>query len=297
MERKGISQRTTQSKFILILFEASMFSQKSLKIAALCGAFVLGGSLPAEALWPFSSPCGGCQPSPAYGTYTSFYGPTTSYGYNPFAPLVPRSNCGSCRTSFFGFGRNNCGCSPCGIGGCSTGNCATGNCATGNCSLATTTNQQIEPTPDSPPSTYDNETTPMDDRNFGPTPGSDSASTEGTRESHKVPMKVEEANSDGLPMDKTPPVNVKEEEKKSGTEGLEAPKPQTYSAPNLIDPRNSARLEEIQKLEHKITWRKEPVVVRSRPVVRTSRPLVVRKTVRTGGSVDEAPLLTRSVSK
>jgi hypothetical protein len=135
----------------------------------------------------------------------------------------------------------------------------------------------------------------MDDKGFGPnTPDNENELNGLGRESYKVPMKVEGTNGAGLPMDKTPPVEVKEEEKE---EFLEAPKPQSFSAPNLIDPRNSARLEEFQKLEHKITWRQEPVLVRSRPVVQASRPLVVRKTVRTGGTQAEAPLLTQSIAK
>lgn len=273
-----------------------MISRTSLKFAALCGAFLLAGTSSAEALWPFCNWSGGYQGSPGYGTYTSYYGPTGNYGYNPFTPLVPNPYCGrGARTSFFGLGRNAwgspCGCSPCGVGACDAGNCATGNCA------LSTTNQPLRPTPDNPPSTYDNEENPMDDPNFRKTSPDTEEEFPGLgRESFKVPMKVDDATGVGLPMDKTPPVEVKEEEEAGKPNTPEAPKPQSFSAPNLIDPRNSARLEEFQKLEHKITWRTEPVVVRSRPVVHTSRPLVVRKTVRTGGTSTEAPLLTQSIA-
>jgi hypothetical protein len=280
----------------IFVHEAIMISKSTLKIAALCGAFLLTGTTTAEALWPFCNWFGGYQGAPGYGTSTSYYGPTASYGYNPFAPLVPNPYCGSgCRTSFFGLGRNAwgspCGCSPCGVGACDAGNCATGNCA------LSTTNQPLRPTPDDPPSTYDKEENPMDDPNFQKTSPDTEEEFPGLgRESFKVPMKDDDATGVGLPMDKTPPVEVKEEEKAGEPGTLEAPKPQSFSAPHLIDPRNSARLEEFQKLEHKITWRQEPVLIRSRPVIQASRPLVVRKTVRTGGSSTEAPLLSQSIA-
>jgi hypothetical protein len=276
-----------------------MIAPKSWKIAALCGALLLGGTSSAEAVWPFCNLFGGYgSPSTGYGTYTSFYGPTGSYGYNPFAPLVPDPRCGGCQP-MMGFGMNPYGSAPCGGGGC----------ATGNCSLATT-NQPLRPTPDTPPrtndppSTYDREEAPMDDPNFERGVPDDDPGFPGLGvESFKIPMNVDETNGSTLPKDKTPPAELKEEDDENQNSETEesatpaAPRPQSLSAPHLIDPRNSAALESFRSLEHQITWRAEPVLVRSRPAVQTSRPLVVRRAVRTGGTEREPSLLTRSTAE
>ncbi len=212
------------------------------------------------------------------GSYTSFYG-GSSYGNNPFAPLVPgprfdlfapfRMN--RYRAAYAPYG-NNCGCpSPCGDSGCATGNCGV------------TTNQPLKPTPDTPPTnngnvprTYDeNDMPPMDDPAFRPSVPPDNGGLDdsfpgdlGTK-SFKTPVEDETPANETNPI---VPLDANPASLPADQFNFDIPKP--------ITPRNSAQFVPTRHLEQKISWRSSPVVVPSRQQIAKSRPLVVRQTVR-----------------
>jgi len=233
-----------------------------------------------------------------YG-YTSYYGGGYGYGGNPFAPLVPspygygwRGLFGSGYTAAYApysYGGGCCspcatGCSPCGTG-CGYG-CSTGGCATGNCDVPTNT-EGMKASPDNGvPDSYDGtegDRTFRDDEGFRRSDsGTDESGSGGTpggfnNESFKVPT-----NPEGLELpDGTSPTENPIDADKPDESDISVPGVRLHApTPRPISPRNSAQVPPATRLDQRITWRSQPVIVPHRQQVTDSRPLIVRKTVK-----------------
>lgn len=278
---------------------------------------VAGTVSSAQACWLFGRWCG-C--GSGYSSYYSGYTPYTtnyygSYGYgstyNTFTPLVRSPYYyGGYRSSFYRnynsyyspvYGYGGCGCSPCSGSPCGSG------CSTGNCGV--TSSSAMSPEPDAPPKTdeapmptYDpndpmnRESVPQDDPAFrAPRPGQDKS-----QEAFKPGIPDGESKSDAPSGDSSPaadPLKDKESlQDKSNGSALQAPDPSlNLKLPQLGDPRNSAGIKPLERLDRKITWRSEGVIVRQTRPVPTSRPLLVRRAVRVIPRTAERPASVRHV--
>ncbi len=265
----------------------------------------LAGSGPARAccfLFSCFGHHGGYAPQPNYCGYAPYGANYGGAGYssgtysNPFAPLVPSPY--RYRGFYSGYAPTPYSASYM-SNGCST--CGSSNCPTGDCAVSSS--RSLNPEPDTPPATndrpmptYDQEdlknkgTVPMDDPNFRK-PNQEAGAFpdfDGQRKTFRLPS-LGTQSTDTPSDDQSPAVDPlkgtetlkdKSETEKSDETTPDSTTPEIKFSPGPVNPRNSASVPPAAHLDHKITYRSAPVIVRHRDEESASRPLIVRKAVR-----------------